>query len=113
MSKKMNQLNSIILEGTVSSFVEPQNGAKNNEFYFTIRHYRKTPLSKSTSFDYDIRAYGDLGLALKKNITVGRGVRIVGWLFDDGYIKESEGTDYVYQTYIVADHVEYKRNIQP
>ncbi len=106
----MKNLNSLMLEGNVVRepvFKTTPNG--HNLCNFTIatdRYYKKDDsFATETSF-FEIEGWGSLADAARKNITKGRGVRVVGRLKQNRW-KSADGKTFSKIT-VVAEHIEYK-----
>ena len=99
----MNQLNSIILEGTVAKDAVYED--KRASFSISVsRYYTDTNGERGETKSYfDIEADGVLAEKLHDSLKEGRGVRIVGQLRSNG----AEGNRKVY---IYAEHIELKRS---
>lgn len=111
----MNHLNSIILEGNVvrqADFSEPAEGFKKCSFSLAVNRFSKT--SKGDSYEevsfFDVEAYGKMAEICDKNVTRGRGARVVGRLKQDRW-KDSDGKNKS-KIYVVAEHVEFKPKLQ-
>ena len=94
----MNMLNSILIEGKVVS-VKSEDSSRITFLIETERKVRSADGSDIISkiFTFTVRAFGNNAESVHKWANVGREVRIVGRL-------EQYGTE----TYIVAEHIEYK-----
>lgn len=106
----MKNLNSLMLEGNVVRepvFKTTPNG--HNLCNFTIatdRYYKKDDsFATETSF-FEIEGWGILADVARKNITKGRGVRVVGRLKQNRW-KSADGKSFSKIT-VVAEHIEYK-----
>jgi single-strand DNA-binding protein len=106
----MKNLNSLMLEGNVVRdpvFKTTPNG--HNLCNFTIatdRYYKKDDsFATETSF-FEIEGWGTLAEIARKNITKGRGVRVVGRLKQNRW-KGADGKSFSKIT-VVAEHIEYK-----
>lgn len=95
----MNNLNSILLEGTLAadpSFFYTAAGEPNCNFQVNTRRY-------SEAHTFDIRAENRLAEVCMERLKAGRGVRVVGTLRTEDR-GETPGT----HVYIYAEHVEFK-----
>ncbi len=102
----MNTLNSIILEGTVSTLVEPVK----DTFTFSIiseRNYKNAAgeIQTETS-SFEIVTYGQLAEIANKQCQLGRGVRIVGRLKQTQW-ADSDGKKWS-KVIVIAEHIEFK-----
>jgi len=111
----MNQLNSIILEGNVvrqAEFSEPVEGFKKCSFSLAVNRFNKN--AKGDAYEevsfFDVEAYGKMAEVCDKNVTRGRGTRVVGRLKQDRW-KDSDGKNKS-KIYVVAEHVEFKPKVQ-
>lgn len=97
----MNQINSLILEGNLTSDA----GYVNDKLLFTIsvsRYYKDTNGEAGEVKSYfDIEVTGVLAEKLHNKLKEGRGVRVVGQLRS----KDVEGNRKVY---VFAEHIELK-----
>lgn len=96
----MNQLNSIILEGSVAAdkqFVE----AENSFLKFPLQVVRNSKLADGTSLKevstFNVEAYGRMAEVCNLNCNEGTEIRVVGRL------KEKNGN-----VSVVAEHIEIK-----
>lgn len=109
----MNQLNSIIIEGTCirdSQCSDILEGMKKAEV--TIEVTRNVYGSNEVEKNYfDIEAFGNLADAFSKSAVKGRGIRVVGRLRQSSW---QDGEKIYKIISIVAEHVEFKpmKNIQ-
>ena len=97
----MNQLNSLIVEGTVTKSAVYED----KKALFTVsvvRYYKDTngEIGEIKSY-FDVEAGGVLAEKLNKKLTEGRVVRIVGQI-------RSENVDGTNKVYIHAEHIELK-----
>lgn len=102
----MNTLNSIILEGNVSTLVEPVK----DTFTFSIashRHYKNAAgeIQTETSL-FEIVTYGQMAEIANKQCQLGRGVRIVGRLKQTQW-TEPDGKKWS-KVIVIAEHIEFK-----
>ena len=97
----MNQLNSLILEGTVAKDAVYED--KKASFSISVsRYYTDTNGERGESKSYfDVEADGVLAEKLHDSLKEGRGVRIVGRLAS----RDVEGNRKVY---VYAEHIELK-----
>ena len=107
----MNQLNSIISEGNVvrnGDFYEPTKGFKVFKFPIAVNRFSKN--SNGDAYEevsyFDVEAYGKIAETCEKNVSKGRGIRVVGRLKQDRW-KNEEGKNFS-KIFVVAEHVEYK-----
>ena len=100
----MNHLNSIILEGKVTTITRPPFNGLRRTVRFTVESRRTYEYENATYEEFnsfDVEAYDNLADACSANMEEGRIVRIVGRLRQ--YCPGSES-----RVVIVAEHVEYK-----
>lgn len=109
----MNQLNSIIIEGTCIRDSQCSNileGMKKAEVTIEVTRnvYGSNEVEK---YYFDIEAYGNLADALSRSAVRGRGVRVVGRLKQSSW---QDGEKIYKIISIVAEHIEFKpmKNIQ-
>lgn len=97
----MNQLNSLILEGTITKSAVYED--KKASFSISVsRYYKDTNGEAGESKSYfDIEAEGVLAEKLHDKLVEGRNVRIVGQLRS----KDAENETKVY---VRAEHIEFK-----
>lgn len=97
----MNQLNSLILEGTVTKDAVYED--KKASFSISVsRYYRDTNGEAGETKSYfDIEVGGVLAEKLYSKLKEGRGVRIVGQL-------RSRIVDDTHKVYVLAEHIELK-----
>lgn len=97
----MNQLNSLILEGTVTKSAVYEN--KKALFSISVsRYYKDTngEVGEVKSY-FDIEAYGVLAEKLHDKLKEGREIRIVGRLASKTVENETK-------VYVYAEHIELK-----
>jgi single-strand DNA-binding protein len=108
----MNHLNSLLLEGNLvkgPEFTDTPDGISVCKFMIASKRFYKVDdeYKEEVSF-FDIRAWDDIADVCKKwfgkERSKGIGVRIVGRLKQDRRKGKSE-------IYVVADHVEFKPNL--
>lgn len=105
----MNQLNSILIEGTVvgDPEVSDMTDTMATCFFFIESIHRRG--EKNTVFEevsrIEIETFGRLGLSAAKKLKTGRGVRIVGRIRQD--VEDFDGKD-ISRVWIVAEHIEFK-----
>ncbi len=102
----MNMLNSIIIEGTVSTKPEPTKDV----YAFGIacdRYYKNAngENQKETSC-FDVVTYGAMAEIANKECQVGRGVRIVGRLKQT--VETGSDGKHLSKVVVVAEHIEFK-----
>ena len=97
----MNQLNSLILEGTVTKSAVYEN--KKALFSISVSRYYKDTNGEGgeTKSYFDIEADGVLAEKLHSKLNEGRGVRIVGQL-------RSKTVENQAKVYVYAEHIELK-----
>ncbi|MBR5645416.1 MAG: single-stranded DNA-binding protein [Treponema sp.] len=111
----MNNLNSIIIEGNVvrnAELSEPMKGFKVCRFPVAVNRYTKNPNNGETMDEvsfFDVESYGKIAETCEKNLSKGRGVRVVGRLKQNRW-KDDSGKNQS-KIYIVAEHVEYKPKV--
>lgn len=107
----MNQLNQLILKGTISSEIEctelPTLG-KRAQFPVAVkRNYKNLNGENETEICYfDIECYGSIADFMTKQNWEGREIRIVGRLTQKTW-KDEEGK-FNSKVYVVADHIEFE-----
>ncbi len=106
----MCQLNSIILEGTVSDdfqTLEVPAGIEGITFPISVeRLYKdKTGEQHKEVSVFEIRVYGATAEYAKQKCQVGRGIRVVGRLKQVCY--KVAGKEYS-KVVVIAEHIEYK-----
>jgi single-strand DNA-binding protein len=115
--KRMNNLNSILIEGVLAGDPELSYSEVCSTKWafckFTISHERSFPEGgemKKKLFTFEVQTRGRLAETCKEYLRKGRGVRIVGrleevrWLEDLGEGEMAEHDE----VFIVAEHVEFK-----
>ena len=97
----MNQLNSLILEGTVTKSAVYED--KKASFSISVSRYYKDTNGESgeTKSYFDVEVNGVLAEKLFNKLKEGREVRIVGQL-------RSKTVDDIYKVYVYAEHIEFK-----
>lgn len=107
----MNALNSIILEGNVttdSQLKEPCTGF--NVCSFSIAVNRKFKTQDNTEQEevsfFDIECYGKMAEMADKHCKKGQGVRIVGRLKQSRW-TDADGKNHS-KVFVIAEHIEYK-----
>ena len=97
----MNQLNSLILEGTITKSAV----LEDNKALFSIsvsRYYKDTNGEAGETKSYfDVEVEGALAELHHTKLTEGRGVRIVGRLASKTVENETK-------VYVYAEHIEFK-----
>ena len=106
----MNNLNSILIEGTLTKDAVYRTTAKGTAVstfsIATNRFYKQdTEMEKEVSF-FDVETWAKLAEAVRDKARKGRGVRVIGRLKQDRWI-DNEGKNRN-KIYIVAEHVEFR-----
>ena len=108
--ERMNNLNSILLEGNLvrdPEFKTTPSGTPICTFAVASNRWFKQndQLEKEVSF-FDVEAWSKLAETCSDTLKKGRGVRVVGRLKQDRW-NDQEGKTH-YKVKIVAEHVEFK-----
>lgn len=102
----MNMLNSLIIEGTVSTLLKPTKDV----YSFGIacdRYYKDVNGEDQKEVSYfDVIIYGSMAEIANKQCQVGRGVRIVGRLKQTQW-TDSDGKKWS-KVVVIAEHIEFK-----
>ena len=107
---KMNQLNSLILEGNVCREAEVKqtlNGFSLATFSIAVNRYHKKSdgtFEQETSY-FDIEAWGDIAKIVQKKSSKGSGVRIVGRLKQNRWTDQSGKTQS--KISVIAEHIDF------
>jgi len=97
----MNDLNSVLMEGTVKSISTGLTSKDRLNFIIESKRYcKKVEEIETETSDFDIAVYGQLATTCFEHLDEGRGVRVVGRL-------EQEHGGII----IVAEHVEFKPKV--
>lgn len=99
----MNSLNSVLLEGEL--IADPKTLPSSRCSFYIVAHYENEK-GEPEDVDFHVIASGRLGEACLKNLSVGRGVRIVGRL--SGAVINLDPFTMIQDTYVFAEHVEFK-----
>ena len=102
----MNGLNSVLLEGTVSSPVSGHSAEKGLTVHFTLetsRTFMRDGQRQSETSEFNVLAYNKTGQTCIRNLKKGSGVRIVGRLWEE---KARDGG-----VYVVAETIEIKHHL--
>ena len=100
----MNHLNSLILEGKVTTITRPPFNGLRRTIRFTVESQRTYEHENATYEEFntfDVEACDNLADSCSANMEEGRIVRVVGRLRQDR-------TEEVSQVLVIAEHVEYK-----
>lgn len=95
----MNFLNSILLEGIVSSSTVFDEVKETINFPIAVEHFHKNEdgSEELETYHFNIRVHGKVAKFCKNKCNVGRGIRIVGRL------KEEDS-----KVVVIAEHIEFK-----
>ena len=95
----MNFLNSIILEGIVSSEIVFDEVKETIDFPIAVERFHKNEdgSEELETYHFNIRVYGNVAKFCKDKCTINRGIRIVGRL------KEEDS-----KVVVIAEHIEFK-----
>jgi len=109
----MNDLNSIILEGTVvdDPVTITDSGKVTCRFYVGSKRYykRNDEMVKDVS-TIEVECRGKLAQTCSEILKKGRGVRICGYLKQE--LEDFDGKD-ISKVYIVAENIEFKPEHKP
>jgi len=102
----MNNLNSVLLEGQLSDdpiLVYDTKGSQETSFKLTSRrYYKRDDETVEEQSRFTILTYGRLAEVCNEYLVKGRGVRVVGRL----KCLDNDSTNS--ETFIIAEHVEFK-----
>lgn len=108
--RKMNSLNSILLEGNLVRDPEEGETAKGTKFCkFSIasnRYYKQEGNKVDEVSYFDVEVWSKLAESCYANLEKGRGVRVVGRLKQDRW-QDDEGNGRT-KVKIIGEHVEFK-----
>jgi single-strand DNA-binding protein len=109
----MNSLNSVLLEGNLVRDPEERRTSSDTvicSFCIAVnRSYKKDDdYVKEVSY-FDIEVWAGLGEICIKNLTKGRGVRVVGRMKQDRWIDDKDESHS--RIKVVAEHVEFKPQV--
>ena len=94
----MNDLNSVLIEGTLTDDPTPNDTEGNDAVCRFIVETRRTNCAGLTrTFAFAIETKGRLAMSCNEHLRAGRGVRVVGYLTEENYVAV-----------IQAEHVEFR-----
>jgi len=105
----MNHLNSIILEGKVTTIIRPPFNGLRRTIRFTVESQRTYEHENATYEEFntfDIEACDNLADSCSANVEEGRIVRVIGRLRGESYLNILDEPES--RVVIIAEHVEYK-----
>ena len=110
----MNQLNSVLMEGNLTRDPELKYTSAGTAICALSvacnRYWKKgEDIQKEVSF-FDVTAFGRLAEICAEYLKKGRGVRVVGRLKQERWVKDEQARSKVL---IVAEHVEFKPSLKP
>ena len=106
----MNMLNSLILEGNITSVGQLERNAQNImqlNVSISVERFYKNREGKSVDETsvFDVIAYGNIAELLSQHCDKGQGIRTIGRLKQ---IKWTDGDKECSRVAVIAEHIEFK-----